>query len=141
MEKLFVKISGPGYTPEYAKHGDAGCDLRYYGEKNLLLPPGKITLVPTGICMEIPYGYEGQVRPKSGLSLKGIIAVLGTVDSGYRGEVGAIIHNVSHDPYILTPGLKVAQMVFNKVEEAVFVKSAILEASDRGIGGFGHTGV
>ena len=127
--------------PMYAKDGDAGCDLNYHGDKNILLPPGKITKVPTGIYMEIPEGYEGQVRPRSGLSLKGIVGVLGTIDSGYRGEISVIVHNVSQDPCIITPGFKIGQIIFNKYRVASFLRVDVLSASDRGEGGFGHTGV
>ena len=129
-------------TPSYAHKGDAGVDL--YAAESCTLKPMERRLVGTGIKMEIPYGYEGQVRPKSGLALKHGITVLntpGTVDAPYRGEVGVIV--INHDPaaaYEIKKGEKIAQMVFNKVEYAEFREAAELAATSRGEGGFGSTG-
>ena len=127
--------------PKYAHEGDAGVDL--YSRADYLVKPGERVLVSTGLKMAIPPGYEGQVRPKSGLALKHGITVLntpGTVDSPYRGEVGVIIINHDACPYTVKKGEKIAQMVFNKVEYAVFQEVKELDATTRGEGGYGSTG-
>jgi dUTP pyrophosphatase len=141
MKKIEVKIAGAGQMPLYAKPGDAGCDLCYYGDKPLGLKPREITKVPTGVFLEIPEGYECQVRPRSGLALKGIITILGTVDSGYRGEICAIVHNTTSEMFVLQPFDRISQLVFNKVVQADFERVITLSESERGIGGFGHTGI
>ena len=145
MSKLEIqvqKISPDAKLPGYAHHGDAGVDL--YSEITVTLQPGARLLVPTGIKMAIPEGYEGQVRPKSGLALRHGISVLntpGTVDAPYRGEVGVILVNLDpKTPYEIKKGEKIAQMVFAKVEHAVFTEAAELGATTRGEGGFGSTG-
>ena len=128
--------------PAYAHEGDAGVDLYSSGAFNL--KPGDRVLVPTGLKMAIPHGYEGQVRPKSGLAFKHGITVLntpGTVDAPYRGEVGVIV--INHDPktaYEIKKGEKIAQMVFNKIEYAAFTEAGELTATSRGEGGYGSTG-
>ncbi len=145
MTKLDIAVQklSPGVKmPGYAHDGDAGLDL--YSTIDHLLLPGERILVPTGLKMAIPHGYEGQVRPKSGLALKHGITVLntpGTVDAPYRGEVGVILINLDpKTPYEVKKGEKVAQMVFNKVEYAAFTEAADLTATTRGEGGFGSTG-
>jgi dUTP pyrophosphatase len=138
VQKLHPEVKMPGY----AHDGDAGLDL--YSTIDHVLQPGARVLIPTGLKMAIPHGYEGQVRPKSGLALKHGITVLntpGTVDAPYRGEVGVILINL--DPkaaYEIKKGEKVAQMVFNKVEYAAFTEAAELTDTTRGAGGFGSTG-
>ena len=118
------KLAADAVLPKYAHEGDAGVDL--YSAINLNLKPGERALVPTGLKMAIPYGYEGQVRPKSGLALKHGLTVLntpGTVDAPYRGEVGVIV--INHDlkaAYEIKKGEKIAQMVFNKVEYVTFTE-------------------
>ena len=145
MNKLEIpvqRLNEGAAIPAYAHDGDAGVDL--YAAADLIVRPGERALVPTGLKMAIPYGYEGQVRPKSGLALKHGITVLntpGTVDAPYRGEVGVIV--INHDPksaYEVKKGDKIAQMVFNKVERAVFSEVSGLEATSRGSGGYGSTG-
>ncbi|HAT72551.1 MAG TPA: dUTP diphosphatase [Elusimicrobia bacterium] len=145
MSKLEIavqKLHADVKMPAYAHEGDAGLDL--YSTINHTLQPGERVLIPTGIKMAIPHGYEGQVRPKSGLALKHGLTVLntpGTVDAPYRGEVGVILINLDPKlPYEVKIGEKVAQMVFNKVEYAAFVEAADLTATTRGEGGFGSTG-
>ncbi len=127
---------------KYAHEGDAGVDL--YSSGNFTVKPGERVLVPTGLKMAIPSGYEGQVRPKSGLALKRGITVLntpGTVDAPYRGEVGVIIINHDRkDVFEIKKGEKIAQMVFNKVEYVSFTGVASLDATTRGEGGYGSTG-
>ncbi len=143
LEVIVQKLAADVKTPAYAHEGDAGVDL--YSVVDKTLAPGERALIPTGIKMAIPHGYEGQVRPKSGLALKHGITVLntpGTVDAPYRGEVGVILINL--DPkasYEVKKGEKVAQMVFNKVEYADFREEAELTATTRGAGGFGSTGL
>ena len=145
MNKLEItvqKLNAEAKTPAYAHDGDAGVDL--YSDGNFTVKPGERVLVPTGLKMAIPYGYEGQVRPKSGLALKHGITVLntpGTVDAPYRGEVGVIIINLDRkNSYEIRKGEKIAQMVFNKVEYASFTEAAELAATTRGEGGYGSTG-
>ncbi|MCM2266620.1 MAG: dUTP diphosphatase [Elusimicrobiales bacterium] len=145
MSKLEIeiqKINPEAKLPAYAHHGDAGVDL--YSVIDHTLQPGARVLVPTGLKMAIPEGYEGQVRPKSGLALKHGISVLntpGTVDAPYRGEVGVILVNLDpKTPYEIKKGEKVAQMVFAKVKHAEFRETAELAATTRGEGGFGSTG-
>ena len=145
MTKIGVsvqKLAADAVVPKYAHDGDAGVDL--YSAINLNLKPGERALVPTGLKMAIPSGYEGQVRPKSGLELKHGITMLntpGTVDAPYRGEVGVIV--INHDQsaaYEIKKGEKIAQMVFNKVEYVTFTEVPELDATTRGEGGFGSTG-
>ena len=145
MTKIGVsvqKLAADAVVPKYAHDGDAGVDL--YSAINLNLKPGERALVPTGLKMAIPSGYEGQVRPKSGLALKHGVTVLntpGTVDAPYRGEVGVIV--INHDKsaaYEIKKGEKIAQMVFNKVEYVTFTEVPELDATTRGEGGFGSTG-
>ncbi len=145
MNKIDIavkKLAADTLVPRYAHDGDAGVDL--YSNGNFSVKPGERVLVPTGLKMAIPHGYEGQVRPKSGLALKHGITVLntpGTVDAPYRGEVGVIV--INHDPravYEIKKGEKIAQMVFNKVEYVSFIEVEELEATSRGEGGYGSTG-
>jgi dUTP pyrophosphatase len=145
MNKLKVtvqKLNTDAKIPAYAHDGDAGVDL--YSAVNHTLNPGERVLIPTGLKMAIPGGYEGQVRPKSGLALKHGITVLntpGTVDAPYRGEIGVILINLDpRIPYEIKKGEKIAQMVFNKVECAAFTEASELAATTRGEGGYGSTG-
>jgi dUTP pyrophosphatase len=142
LEILVQKLCEDAEVPKYAHDGDAGVDL--YARTGHSIKPGGRALVPTGIKLAIPYGYEGQVRPKSGLALKHGITVLntpGTVDAPYRGEVCVII--INHDAaavYEIKKGEKIAQMIFNKVEYAAFREVPLLDETSRGEGGFGSTG-
>ncbi|MBU2575357.1 MAG: dUTP diphosphatase [Elusimicrobia bacterium] len=142
IEVLVQKLCDDAVIPKYAHDGDAGVDL--YARMDHSIKPGERALVTTGLKMAIPCGYEGQVRPKSGLALKHGLTVLntpGTVDAPYRGEVGVII--INHDPaavYEIKKGEKVAQMIFNKVEYAAFREITLLDETSRGDGGFGSTG-
>jgi dUTP pyrophosphatase len=139
-----IKLTGPGLIPTYAKEGDAGCDLHYYGDSPTYIGRGQTRLIRTGIFLEIPKGYEAQVRPRSGLALNKSITVLntpGTIDSGYRNEIKVILINHSQENFTINPNDRIAQLVFNKVETAKFVRVDELSDSERGIGGFGSTGV
>jgi dUTP pyrophosphatase len=132
--------------PAYATAGAAGFDLRASLESSITLKPLERKLIPTGLFMEIPLGYEGQVRPRSGLAFKKGLTVLnspGTIDADYRGEVGVLLINLSGEEQIIEHGERVAQMVFAKHEIAIptQVNSVEeLESTDRGAGGFGSTG-
>jgi dUTP pyrophosphatase len=135
------KIKENAIIPKYAHKGDAGVDL--YSTEDYTLKPGQRTLVSTGIKIAVPMGYEAQVRPKSGLAVKHGISVAntpGTVDAGYRGEVGVIAINLGDEDFKIEKGKKIAQMVFNKIEEAEFEEVQELDETTRGEGGFGSTG-
>ena len=130
-------------APSYATEGSAGCDLRAAIETDLTITPGGRTLVPTGIAVAIPPGYEGQVRPRSGLAVRQGITCLnspGTVDSDFRGELGVILANLGQSPVSLKRGDRIAQLVIAPVERAELRETTALPASSRGEGGFGHTG-
>lgn len=129
--------------PAYATALSAGMDLLAAVSAPLVLAPGARTLVPTGIAISLPAGYEAQVRPRSGLALKSGITVLnspGTVDADYRGEVGVILANTSDQPFTIERGLRIAQMVIARHERAVWNEVADLDETARGTGGFGSTG-
>jgi len=135
------KIKDNAIIPKYAHAGDAGVDL--YSTEDYTLKPGDRVLVSTGIKIVVPKSYEAQVRPKSGLALKHGISICntpGTIDSGYRGEIGVIAINQSNEDYKIEKGKKIAQMIFNKIEEAEFEEVDELEDTTRGEGGFGSTG-
>ena len=130
--------------PAYETNASAGVDLRANLEEALVLKPLERTLVKTGLFLEIPEGFEGQVRPRSGLALKKGITVLnapGTVDADYRGEVGVILINLSQEDFTIEDGERIAQLVFCKVEQANWENVEILSETHRGEGGFGSTGV
>lgn len=127
--------------PAYATEGSAGMDLR--ADISLLLAPGDRALVPTGLAIAVPPGYEAQVRPRSGLALKhGVTCVNspGTIDSDYRGEVGAILVNLGREPFAIARGDRVAQLVVAAVARAELLEGVSLPPTGRGEGGFGHTG-
>ena len=130
--------------PAYETSSSAGMDLRaYLPEGPITLKPMQRTLVPTGLFMEIPEGYEGQVRPRSGLAIKNGITVLntpGTIDADYRGEVKIILINLSDTDFVINSGERVAQIVFAKCEQMEVVSVETLSETERGAGGFGHTG-
>ena len=130
--------------PQYATALSAGLDLRANLTSEVVLRPLARTIVPTGLYLEIPAGYEAQVRPRSGLAAKKGVTVLnapGTIDADYRGEVGVILVNLSDEPFTIVPGERVAQMVFARHEQVEWVEVESLEESERGAGGFGSTGV
>ncbi|MEA2036361.1 MAG: dUTP diphosphatase [Nanoarchaeota archaeon] len=141
MKVQIKKIKDNAIVPKYAHEGDAGVDL--YSTEDYTLKPNERVLVSTGIKIAVPEGYEAQVRPKSGLALKSGIGVAntpGTVDAGYRGEVGVIAINLGNEDYKIEKGKKIAQMVFNKIEAAEFEEVEDLDETKRGEGGFGSTG-
>ena len=129
--------------PAYATPGAAGLDLRAQLNAPLVLQPMQRAMVPTGLFLEIPPGYEGQVRPRSGLAAKQGITCLntpGTIDSDYRGEVKVILINLDTEPHTIQHGDRIAQLVFQQVARVVWIESEALSDTERGVGGFGHTG-
>lgn len=130
--------------PGYETEGASGLDLRAAVREPLTLHPGEIRLIPTGLAVSIPRGYEGQIRPRSGLALKhgiGMVNAPGTIDSDYRGEIGLILVNWGREPFVVRRGDRIAQMVLAAVVKAEVVEVDALEATARGDGGFGHSGV
>jgi len=130
--------------PGYASEGASGMDIRACVEAPVTLDPGRIKLIPTGLALSIPSGYEVQIRPRSGLALKhgiGMVNGPGTIDSDYRGEIGIILINWGEAPFVIRMGDRIAQMVLSKVYRANFQSVEALDATKRGEGGFGHSGV
>lgn len=141
MTVKFRKSSPDAVLPSYAHPGDAGMDVRSVDE--LVIPPGGRALVHTGLVMMLPAGYEAQVRPRSGLALKNGVTVLntpGTIDEGYRGEVGVILANFGADPFKVEKGAKIAQIVVAPCTRAEIIETAEVDETLRGAGGFGSTG-
>ena len=139
--KLINKSNNP--NPYYETKGSAGVDLRAFTEEDILIRPMERKIIHTGLYMEIPEGYEGSVRPRSGLALKKGITVLntpGVVDEDYRGEICVILINLSTEDFIVKNGDRIAQMLFKQVEHAIFAEVKELGETERGEGGFGHTG-
>ena len=131
-------------TPQYATPGSVGLDLRAALDQPVDLAPGSRALIPTGFALEIPPGLEGQVRPRSGLAVKAGITVLnspGTIDPDYRGEVQILLVNLGAEPVSIRPGEPIAQLVFAPAVQVTLEEVPALDASARGEGGFGHTGV
>ena len=137
-------ITLSGKIPEYETSGSAGMDIRAYLDAPIELLPGKRVLVPTGLFMEIPVGYEVQIRARSGLAIKhgiGLVNGIGTIDSDYRGEIKVALINWGDEAFIINDGDRIAQMVVCKYEQAEIVKADTLSETERGQGGFGHTGI
>ncbi|HEC44043.1 hypothetical protein LCGC14_3143180 [marine sediment metagenome] len=129
--------------PEYSTAFSAGMDLRANLNEALILEPGKRIIVPTGLFIELPPRFEAQIRPRSGLAIKKGISVLntpGTIDSDYRGEVGIILINLSDETFTINDGERICQMVIARHEKIEWEETKDLESTDRGSGGFGHTG-
>jgi dUTP pyrophosphatase len=140
---IAVINDSPYPLPEYATSQSAGLDLRAHLAEPLLLNPGERALIPTGLRMALPPGWEAQVRPRSGLALKQGITVLnspGTIDADYRGPVGVILINHGADSFSLEPGERIAQLVFARFEQAVWQPVKELDQTERAEGGFGHSG-
>lgn len=145
MKKVEVKVVREEgvVLPKYETSGSAGLDVRANIKEPILLKSLERVLIPTGLKIAIPEGYEVQVRPRSGLAIKHGITMLnspGTVDSDYRGELKVIAVNLSKDDYTIEPNERIAQFVLNKVEQIEFVEVDSLDETERGEGGFGHTG-
>jgi len=145
--KIKVKRLNPGFDdidlPGYSTHGSAGMDVRAAVEDKLILKAGEVGLVPTNLVIEIPEGFEIQVRPRSGLAVKHGIGILnspGTIDSDYRGEVKIIMMNFSKENFVIKRGERIAQLVLSKVYRVSLEENSDLLKTKRGEGGFGHTG-
>lgn len=142
-QKISTLANHPDLLPVYASELAAGADVKAWIKEQIVIEPGESVLIPTGLRFAIPEGYEIQVRPRSGLALKNQITVLntpGTIDADYRGEVGVILINHGKNAFIVTPGMRIAQLVLAKVERADFFLEDALVSTSRGEGGFGHTG-
>ena len=142
--KVQVVNKGHQPLPAYATVQSAGMDLRANIDEPIVLKPLERRLIPTGLHIALPAGYEAQVRPRSGLALKKGITVLnspGTIDADYRGEVGVLLINLSQEDFVVNDGERIAQMVMARHEQAEFVEVDVLDETERGEGGYGHTGV
>jgi len=145
MHHVEIKIvnTSDNPTPEYATSSSAGMDLRAWLPEPVILKPMERKLIPTGLFLEIPEGYEVQVRPRSGMAINHGITCLnspGTVDSDYRGEIKIILVNLSAEPHTINSGERIAQMIVSKFEKAILKKVNKVQSTARGTGGFGHTG-
>lgn len=141
--KVKIINQSPNALPDYATEGSAGMDLRAHLPGPVILKPLERQLIPTGLYMELPLGYEAQVRPRSGLAIKQGITCLnspGTVDSDYRGEIKVILINLSNEEQVLHPGDRIAQMVISPVVQAGWEVVEEISVTARNAGGFGHTG-
>ncbi len=145
MDKQTINIINLSNNPlpAYATEGSSGMDLRAHIESAIMLQPLERRLIPTGLFIELPDGFEAQVRPRSGLAIKQGITCLnspGTVDADYRGELKIVLINLSNEPQVLHPGDRIAQMVIQKVEKVTLVQVHEISSTTRGEGGFGHSG-
>ena len=141
LVKVLNKSNNP--LPEYATSQSAGVDLRASIDESITLKPGTRELIGTGLHMELPTGYEAQIRPRSGLALKHGITVLnspGTIDADYRGEIKVVLINHGDHDFEIQPGERIAQMVIAKYEQLTWQEAATLSETERGEGGYGHTG-
>ena len=142
--KIEILNCGHHPLPQYATEQSAGMDLRANISDSIVLQPLERRLIPTGLHIALPQGYEAQVRPRSGLALKHGITVLnspGTIDADYRGEIGVVLVNLSSEPFTVNDGERIAQMVIARHETADFIEVESLQETTRGEGGYGHTGV
>ncbi len=144
MIKIPVINSGHQPLPSYATSMSAGLDLRANLDEPVVLHPLERRLIPTGLHIALPEGYEAQVRPRSGLALKHGLTVLnspGTIDADYRGEIGVVLINLSKEDFVVNDGERIAQMVIARYEQGEFVVVEELDKTERGEGGYGHTGI
>lgn len=144
MLKIKVVNKGHQPLPQYATEQSAGMDLRANLEEPVTLQSLERRLIPTGLYISLPVGYEAQVRPRSGLALKKGITVLnapGTIDADYRGEIGVVLINLSQEVFVVEDGERIAQMVIARHEQGLFETVEMLDETERGEGGYGHTGV
>ena len=141
--KIKIKSTG-GVLPAYETEGSAGMDLRALLEEPVTIRPGQRKLIPTGLSLELPAGYEAQIRARSGLAVKkgiGLVNGIGTIDSDYRGDIGVILINWGEEDFVVENGDRIAQMVIAKYERVEWEAVSDLSDTERGSGGFGHTGV
>ena len=146
MNKLDIKVVNRGHQPlpAYATAQSAGMDLRANLDESIVLHPLEHRLIPTGLFISLPEGSEAQVRPRSGLAFKHGITVLnapGTIDADYRGEIGVLLVNLSNTDFVVNDGERIAQMVIARHEQGNFIEVDQLDETERGTGGYGHTGV
>jgi dUTP pyrophosphatase len=144
MIPVKIKITSDARIPEYQSRGSSGADVFACLESPVEIKQGEIKLISTGIYIELPEGYEAQMRPRSGLAIKHGITLLntpGTVDSDYRGEIKIIAANFGNKPFIVENGMRIAQMVICRVDRCEFIKVDDINATQRNDGGFGHTGI
>ena len=144
MLKINVVNKGHQPLPQYATVQSAGMDLRANLDEPVTLRPLERCLIPTGLHIALPEGYEAQIRPRSGLALKRGITVLnspGTIDADYRGEIGVLLINLSQEDFVINDGERIAQMVIARHEQGELTEVDVLDETERGEGGYGHTGV
>ena len=144
MVQIKVVNKGNQPLPKYQTVQSAGIDLRANIDAPVILKPLDRKLIPTGLHIALPEGYEAQIRPRSGLAIKNGITIIntpGTIDPDYRGDVGVILVNISNEDFVVKPGDRIAQMVINKFEQAKFEVVEELDETERGEGGYGHTGI
>ena len=144
MVQIKVVNKGNQPLPKYQTSQSAGMDLRANIDAPVLIKPLDRKLIPTGLHIALPEGYEAQIRPRSGLVIKNGITIIntpGTIDSDYRGDVGVILVNISNEDFVVQPGDRIAQMVINKFEQAKSEVVEELDETERGEGGYGHTGI
>lgn len=146
METIKVKIINRSHhpLPEYATPGSAGMDVRAFLKEPVTLGPLERALIPTGLCMQLPHGYECQIRPRSGLAIKHGISLVntpGTVDADYRGEIGVIVINLSNEPFTINDGERICQMVIKEYTRVDWEPVDRIDETERGHGAFGHTGL
>ncbi|MBR5927422.1 MAG: dUTP diphosphatase [Spirochaetia bacterium] len=142
--KVICKAEDKEFLPVYSSAEAAGADLRACVQEDVVIKPGQRYLVPTGLSIQLPVGYEAQIRPRSGLAIKHGISLVntpGTIDSDYRGEVKIIMINHGSEDFVIHRGDRIAQLVIAPVTHGMFAMSDSLDATDRGVGGFGSTGV
>ncbi|MBS1627761.1 MAG: dUTP diphosphatase [Bacteroidetes bacterium] len=141
--QLPILNTSPHPLPTYATNASSGLDIRAFVENAVILQPFERALIPTGLFIELPIGYEAQIRPRSGLAMKYGITCLnspGTIDADYRGEIKVILINLGNQPVTINNGDRIAQMVIQKVEMVELIEVQALNITERGAGGFGHTG-
>ena len=142
--KVICKAENKDFLPVYSSAEAAGADLKACIQEDIILKPGQRYLVPTGLSIQLPAGYEAQIRPRSGLAIKHGISLVntpGTIDSDYRGEIKIIMINLGSEDFVIRRGDRIAQMVIAPVTHGMFALSDSLDATNRGAGGFGSTGV
>ncbi len=143
MVKVKIVNKSNNDLPKYSTEHSAGMDMRAFLDEDVALKPLERFLVPTGLFIELPEGYEAQIRPRSGLAVKHGISIVnspGTIDADYRGEIKVILINLSNDDFVIKSGERICQMIIQKYEKAEMIEVEELNESERGAGGFGHTG-
>ena len=144
MIPVKIRLYSNANIPQYKSKGSAGADIQAKLESPITIDPGKIELIPTGIAIEMPEGYEAQIRPRSGLAINHGLTLLnspGTIDSDYRGEIKIILANFGEKPFVVEDGMRIAQMVFCRVFKGKFQIVDNINPTERNKGGFGHTGI